>query len=212
MRVAFREGQDVKKGQVLFELDPRPFQAALEQAEAPAGARPARTATNAGAGGQALRGAGGEGVRDRAAVRRRRGATPRPPRPPLAGEPGRGRPGAAQSAVRHDPGADLGPHRQPARARGQPGRGSTDAQPLVTINQIQPILVRFAVPASNLPLIQQYRGNRIAVVRAEPTGGGDRERGHAGVRGQRGGHRHRHDPAQGQLPQRRRRALARASS
>ena len=34
VRIAFREGQDVKKGQVLFELDPRPFQAALEQAQA----------------------------------------------------------------------------------------------------------------------------------------------------------------------------------
>ena len=33
VQVAFREGQDVKKGQVLFELDPRPFQAALKQAE-----------------------------------------------------------------------------------------------------------------------------------------------------------------------------------
>ena len=30
----FREGQDVRKGQPLFTLDPRPFQAALQQAEA----------------------------------------------------------------------------------------------------------------------------------------------------------------------------------
>jgi multidrug efflux system membrane fusion protein len=45
-------------------------------------------------------------------------------------------------------------------------------QPLVTINQIRPILVRFAVPAGNLPLIQEYRGKSI-VVRAEAPGGGD---------------------------------------
>ena len=32
MRVAFREGQDVEKGQVLFQLDPRPFQATLSRA------------------------------------------------------------------------------------------------------------------------------------------------------------------------------------
>ena len=32
-RVAFREGQDVKKGDVLFVIDPRPYQAALQQAE-----------------------------------------------------------------------------------------------------------------------------------------------------------------------------------
>src|SRR3954451_25110021 len=30
----FREGQDVKKGQLLFTIDPRPFEAALKQAEA----------------------------------------------------------------------------------------------------------------------------------------------------------------------------------
>src|SRR5438046_2967097 len=32
--VAFAEGQDVGQGQVLFRLDPRPFEAALRQAEA----------------------------------------------------------------------------------------------------------------------------------------------------------------------------------
>src|SRR5262245_62310547 len=30
----FKEGQDVKKGQLLFTIDPRPFEAALKQAEA----------------------------------------------------------------------------------------------------------------------------------------------------------------------------------
>ena len=29
----YKEGSEVKKGQVLFEIDPRPFQAALEQAK-----------------------------------------------------------------------------------------------------------------------------------------------------------------------------------
>src|SRR4029078_11709613 len=33
VRIAFTEGQDVRQGQVLFELDPRPFRAALAQAE-----------------------------------------------------------------------------------------------------------------------------------------------------------------------------------
>src|SRR6266516_2824040 len=33
-RVAFREGDEVEVGQVLFQIDPRPFQAALEQAQA----------------------------------------------------------------------------------------------------------------------------------------------------------------------------------
>ena len=85
---------------------------------------------------------------------------------------------------------------------------AADAAPLVTINQIRPILVRFAVPAANLPLIQRYRGEKL-VVRAEPVGGGDVERRAAHLRGQRGGHHHRHDPAEGHLRQHRRRALAR---
>src|SRR2546426_4827932 len=33
-RVAFREGDDVEAGQMLFQIDPRPFQAALDQAKA----------------------------------------------------------------------------------------------------------------------------------------------------------------------------------
>ena len=33
-RVAFREGQDVSKGDLLFEIDPRPYQAALSKAQA----------------------------------------------------------------------------------------------------------------------------------------------------------------------------------
>src|SRR5690242_10480652 len=33
-RVAFHEGDDVVAGQLLFQIDPRPFQAALEQANA----------------------------------------------------------------------------------------------------------------------------------------------------------------------------------
>ena len=33
-RVAFREGDEVKQGQILFQLDPRPYRSALEQAAA----------------------------------------------------------------------------------------------------------------------------------------------------------------------------------
>src|ERR1700719_5068810 len=34
MQGHFRQGQDVKQGDLLFTIDPRPFQAALEQAQA----------------------------------------------------------------------------------------------------------------------------------------------------------------------------------
>jgi len=42
------------------------------------------------------------------------------------------------------------------------------ATPLVTVNQTQPILVRFAVPAPSLPLIQRYEHSNL-VVRAATT-------------------------------------------
>jgi RND family efflux transporter MFP subunit len=45
-RIAFREGVEVKQGQFLFEIDPRPFQAALSQAKGQE-ARAAATFTNA---------------------------------------------------------------------------------------------------------------------------------------------------------------------
>jgi multidrug efflux system membrane fusion protein len=48
---------------------------------------------------------------------------------------------------------------------------ANEATPLVSINQIRPILVRFAVPAANLSLIQERRAQEL-VVRAEPVGGG----------------------------------------
>jgi multidrug efflux system membrane fusion protein len=51
-----------------------------------------------------------------------------------------------------------------------------EATPLVTINQIRPILVRFAVPAANLPMIQERGGEKL-VVRAEPVGGGQASEG-----------------------------------
>jgi RND family efflux transporter MFP subunit len=45
-KIAFREGVEVKQGQFLFEIDPRPFQAALNQAKGQE-ARAAATFTNA---------------------------------------------------------------------------------------------------------------------------------------------------------------------
>ena len=61
-RVAFKEGDEVKQGQVLFQLDARPYRAALEQASALL-ERDRAQATNAAAGGKTLPVIGREGVR-----------------------------------------------------------------------------------------------------------------------------------------------------
>ena len=167
IRIAFREGQDVRKGQVLFQIDPRPFQAALARAEAilerdraqAANAREEarryaelaereyvtaqqydQARTTAAAAAATLAGS------EAAVVEARLNLQYATIRAPIAGRTGS------------------------LRVREGNLVRTTDPQPLVTINQIRPILVRFAVPAANLPLIQRHRGEGV-VVRARPGSG-----------------------------------------
>jgi membrane fusion protein, multidrug efflux system len=168
-RVAFKEGDEVKQGQVLFELDARPYRAALEQASAIL-ERDRAQATNAGqeakryeslAEKEYVTSQQYDQVRTNAAAAQ---AT-------LAGSQ------AAVDQARLN--LQYATIRAPITGRtgslllreGNLVRAST-AEPLVKINRLRPILVRFAVPASNLPLIQAHLGKQM-VVRAEPAGGGD---------------------------------------
>jgi multidrug efflux system membrane fusion protein len=168
VRVAFREGQDVKKGQVLFQLDPRPFQAALEQAQALLG-RDRATAENARQ----------EAQRYATLVEKEYVTAQQYDAARTTAAASTATVASSQAAVDQ---ARLNLQYATIRApiSGRTGSlrvregnlvRSTDALPLVTINQIQPILARFAVPAANLPAIQKYRAQRIAVT-AEPVGGG----------------------------------------
>ena len=168
VRVAFREGQDVEKGQVLFQIDPRPFQAALSRAEDP------RARQGAGGerppGGGPLQRAGRAGVRHRAAVRpvayRGRGGG-RHARAASQAELAEARLNLQYATIR----APIAGRTGSLRVREGNLVRANEATPLVTINQIRPILVRFAVPAANLSLIQERRADTL-VVRAEPVGGG----------------------------------------
>ncbi|HEY4648627.1 MAG TPA: efflux RND transporter periplasmic adaptor subunit [Gemmatimonadales bacterium] len=166
-RIDFKEGDEVKQGQLLFEVDPRPYRAALDQAVATLN-RDSAQATNAAqdearyktlAEKQYVTAQQYEQVRTTAAAAR---AT-------LAG---------SQAAVDQ---ARLNLQYATIRAPISGRTGSlmiregnlvrtTGTQALVTINQIRPILVRFAVPASNLPLIQEHLGKEV-VVRADVGGG-----------------------------------------
>jgi multidrug efflux system membrane fusion protein len=176
VRIAFTEGQDVQRGQVLFQIDPRPFQAALARAEAILARDKAQEAnarqeaarysqlaeqeyvtaqqydqarTNAAAAAATL--AGSEAALAEARLNLQYATI----RAPISGRTGS------------------------LRVREGNLVRANESAPLVTINQIRPILVRFAVPASNLPLIQQYRGKDL-VVRAEPVGGGPASEGTLG--------------------------------
>jgi membrane fusion protein, multidrug efflux system len=168
VRIAFREGQDVAKGQVLFQIDPRPYQAALAQAEAFL-ARDRAQAANA-----------EQEAKRYAELAEREYVTAQQYDQARTVSAAAAATLAGSEAAVEEARLDLQYATIRAPISGRTGSlrvraGNlvrvADAAPLVTINQIRPILVRFAVPAANLPLIQRYRGEDL-VVRAEPVGGG----------------------------------------
>jgi multidrug efflux system membrane fusion protein len=168
-RVAFKEGDEVRQGQVLFELDARPYRAALEQASAIL-ERDRAQAANATQEAKRY-----ESLAEKEYVTSQQydqvRTTAAAAQATLAGSQ------AAVAQARLN--LQYATIRAPITGRtgslllreGNLVRAST-AEPLVKINRLRPILVRFAVPASNLPLIQAHLGKQM-VVRAEPAGGGD---------------------------------------
>ncbi|MGH7725949.1 MAG: efflux RND transporter periplasmic adaptor subunit [Candidatus Eiseniibacteriota bacterium] len=167
-RVSFREGSEVAKGQVLFEIDPRTFQAAAERAAAVL-------------------------ERDRAQYR---SAALDYSRAQTLAERGlvaaveldqkRADAEALHAAVRADSAAlesaklDLAHATVRAPIAGRTGSLNVHAgdlvreddpnAPLVTINQLRPILVRFTVPQSDLG---DLRRRRTAGLRASVATGED---------------------------------------
>ena len=154
-RIAFREGQDVRAGQTLIELDPRPFRAALEQAS-------------------------GALARDQAQWRSARldaGRADQLLEQDLISLSDHDKAAAAaeglQASVRADSGTvakarldlEFAGIRAPISGRtgnlnvhvGDLVKTSASA-PLVTINRLQPIRVRFTVSQEQIPLVQRHRG------------------------------------------------------
>jgi multidrug efflux system membrane fusion protein len=167
-RVAFKEGDEVKQGQVLFELDSRPYRAALDQAAAML----ARDKAQAGNATQ-------EAKRYEALIEKEYVTSQQYDQARTTAAAAEATLAGSQAAVDQ---ARLNLQYATIRApiTGRTGsllvregnlvRG-TASEPLVRINRLRPILVRFAVPADNLPLIQSHLGKDL-VVRAEPSGGG----------------------------------------
>ena len=168
VRVAFREGQDVEKGRVLFQIDPRPFQATLSRAEAilerdkaqEANARQEAARYSELAGQEYVTAQQYDQSRTAAAAA---AATLAASQAELA----EARLNLQYATIR----APIAGRTGSLRVREGNLVRASEATPLVTINQIRPILVRFAVPAANLSLIQERRADKL-VVRAEPVGGG----------------------------------------
>lgn len=168
VRIPFKEGDDVRKGQVLFQLDPRPFQAALEQAQALLQRDRAQAAN-----------AAEEAKRYSALAEKDYVTAQQYDAARTSAAASTATLGASQAAVDQ---ARLNLQYATIRAPIAGRTGSLrvregnlvragDPLPLVTINQIRPILARFAVPASNLPAIQRHRGGNVPVT-AEPASGG----------------------------------------
>ena len=167
-RAAFVEGQRVKAGDLLFEIEAAPFVAALEQAKA-ALARDRAQADNAKAQLDRLAPLSEQGYVTRGEIDQARAAA-----------------AAAAATVAADEAAlskaeiDLSYTRIHAPITGRtgnlllkPGNLVSINSSLVTINQTQPVLVRFTVPQQQLDDVRRYqKKNDIAVeVRAEGSAG-----------------------------------------
>jgi multidrug efflux system membrane fusion protein len=168
-RVNFSEGQAVQAGQVLFQIDPRPYIAVLNQARAQL-ARDEATAANA--------------RRDAtryAALVKEGYVTSSQADQAEATAVSAAATVAADRANVQKAALDVANCTIRAPISGRTGSllvrmgnlvKANSEPPLVVINQIQPILVRFSIPQSQFPDIQRYyRSGSALQVRATPSEG-----------------------------------------
>lgn len=164
--VNFREGQEVKKGDVLFNIDPRPYQAALHSAEA-ALARDRASAERAMA----------QEARQKELLEKKFISTD-------AYSQFRTNAQTAQAAVKASEAAvenaqvqlDYTTVRSPitgyiGKIQLQLGNiaRAADANPIAVINQVHPIYVTFAVPEQRLAEIRSRMKSGLLAVEAEPS-------------------------------------------
>ena len=167
--VNFREGQPVSKGEVLFRIDPRPYEAALRQAEANAlRDRAARDQARS----QAKR---YQELLDKNFISKEAYAQIR-----TNAETAEATAKASQAALEnarlnleyctiHSP---LDGYVGKVLLQAGNMVRANDVNPLVVINQVRPIYVNFAVPEQNLPDVRKYQAQsplRVDVVPTDPT-------------------------------------------
>ncbi|MDB4906071.1 MAG: efflux transporter, family, subunit [Gemmatimonadetes bacterium] len=169
-RVAFAEGQNVTAGQVLFEIDPRPYHGAYQQALAAlnrdkANAENARREADRYAGLAAQDYVTKEQAEQQRANAAASSANVAGDEAALANAKFNLDNTTIRAPISGRTGALLVKEGNLVHANG--------ATPLVVINQISPILVRFAIPATQLPLLQRYGANGGLVVTATPNSGSE---------------------------------------
>lgn len=166
-RVAFREGQEVTRGQVLFQIDPRPYRAAYDVAVA----NLRRDRANA-------ENAARETARYAALAQQDYVTRTQADQVRAAAAATAATVSATQAAVDRAR-FDLDNTTVRAPISGRTGAllvregnvvNATGSE-LVVINQVSPILVRFAIPATQLPLLQRYGSAGGLDVIATPNSG-----------------------------------------
>jgi multidrug efflux system membrane fusion protein len=160
-RVAFREGDTVRAGQLLFEIDPRPFHAELDQARAALDRDRARAET------ARLEADRGQRLFEQSMISQSDWDQKRADAEALA------------ATVRADSGAvntaRLNVEYAAIRApiAGRTGRvavhegdyiKAATSDPLVTIIQPHPMRIRFTIPERDVPTLQRYRNARPRVL------------------------------------------------
>jgi membrane fusion protein, multidrug efflux system len=198
LRVAFTEGQNVSKGALLFQVDPRPFQEALRQAEAAAGRDRALIAqSEATLARDAAQAKFAEADAGRYAELQKAGVVSRSQYDQsrtgadVARESARASQAAiesARAALESDVAAIAAAKlnlnyceiQAPISGRTgnllvQPGNlVKANDVPLVVIHQITPIFVNFNVPEQHLPAIRRLSAARKLSVKAAPNNTPDR--------------------------------------
>jgi multidrug efflux system membrane fusion protein len=163
MSVNFTEGEDVSAGQVLFTLDRRPLEAALEQARANL-ARDMAQAANASAQADRIRQLAERGIATREQVQTS-GTNAAALDATVAADRA-----AVESATLQLQYATI-----TAPISGRTGAllvhegnlvRANDATPLVVINRIAPVNVSFAIPETQLPALKRYLAQRALRVEA----------------------------------------------
>jgi multidrug efflux system membrane fusion protein len=160
VRVRFDEGDEVAAGQILFEIDPRPYQAAAQQAEANL-LRDLAQAENAARDAERYRELATTNTVTKEDYQQKQATAD-----------------ALAATVQADSAALAVAHLNLEYATirapipGRTGRlvlreGNVvrpGGEPLVTINQLRPILVRFSVPAAQLPELRRRAGQPLRVL------------------------------------------------
>ena len=166
-QVHFKEGDFVKKGQLLFTIDPAPFAADLRKAEAML-AKDEAQALNAKLDAERYAGLGREGVVSRQQVDAAQAAS----NAMVATV-------AADKAAIESSKINLEYTRIYSPINGRTGNvgvkegnlvKANDVPILVTINQIEPIYVSFAIPEQQLSDVKKYLGSKTLRVGASPQG------------------------------------------